>query len=305
MALLSLSAGQIWVLAPGMAADGRTVELHKCAVVELEPSRPVYAMEVAMGRLLLGEAGGLRVFPLQGLMKSGKERQVRKEGAGAAVRKSLHKKNGIRNGFIVPIGHGGSEGGGKREAVSTRKLATLRVKQTSGSYFSFFSSCSSEDHHNSQGAVEVKNVVKVVSIRPLSKDKFLVLDSAGLLHVFSLQNKELLSEATSKRYSGNHTHCLDNAMKVQLFAVFPSSSTKTEIFWISDGGHSIHIMSALDVEPPNSDNGGGDGERESTTIKLTAIEAIFTSEKVQDIVPISKDSVLILGQGNMFLYGTS
>jgi hypothetical protein len=181
----------------------------------------------------------------------------------------------------------------------------LRVKQTSGSYFSFFSSCSSEDHHNSQGAVEVKNVVKVVSIRPLSKDKFLVLDSAGLLHVFSLQNKELLSEATSKRYSGNHTHCLDNAMKVQLFAVFPSSSTKTEIFWISDGGHSIHIMSALDVEPPNSDNGGGDGERESTTIKLTAIEAIFTSEKVQDIVPISKDSVLILGQGNMFLYGTS
>jgi hypothetical protein len=38
---------------------------------------------------------------------------------------------------------------------------------------------------------------------------------------------------------------------------------------------------------------------------LAAIEAIFTSEKVQDIVPISKDSVLILGQGNMFLYGTS
>lgn len=28
-----------------------------------------------------------------------------------------------------------------------------------------------------------------------------------------------------------------------------------------------------------------------------ATEAIFTSEKVQDIVPISKDSVLILGQG--------
>lgn len=78
----------------------------------------------------------------------------------------------------------------------------------------------------------MKNVVKVVSIRPLSKDKFLVLDSAGLLHVFSLQNKELLSEATSKRYSGNHTHCLDNAMKVQLFAVFPSSSTSE--FFILD-----------------------------------------------------------------------
>lgn len=50
-----------------------------------------------------------------------------------------------------------------------------------------------------------------------------------------------------------------------------SACAETEIFWISDGGHSIHIMSALDVEPPNSDNGGGDGERESTTIKLTGL----------------------------------
>uniref|UniRef100_A0A0D9V4G6 Cleavage/polyadenylation specificity factor A subunit N-terminal domain-containing protein n=1 Tax=Leersia perrieri TaxID=77586 RepID=A0A0D9V4G6_9ORYZ len=254
-----------------MGVDGRTVELHKCAVVELEPSRPVYAMEVAMGRLLLGEAGGLRVFPLRGLMKGGGEREGRKEeGAGAAaVRKNLHKKNGIRNGFIVPR-HVSGEG----EAVSTH-------------------------HHNSQGGIDVTRVVKAVSIYPLSKEKFLVLDSAGVLHVFSLQNKEMLSEATSKRYCQSCTYCLDNVMKVQLFAIFPSSYTKTQIFWVSDGGHSIHIMSALDVEPPNSENGGVDGERELPTINLTAVEAIFTSEKVQDIVPISKDSILILGQGFM------
>lgn len=64
-------------------------------------------------------------------------------------------------------------------------------------------------------------------------------------------------------------------------------------------------MSAFDVESPNSDKGDGDGERELATINLSAIEAIFMSEKVQGIVPISKDSVLILGQGNMFLYGTA
>uniref|UniRef100_J3L352 Cleavage/polyadenylation specificity factor A subunit N-terminal domain-containing protein n=2 Tax=Oryza brachyantha TaxID=4533 RepID=J3L352_ORYBR len=288
-----------------MAADGRTVELHKCAVIELETLRPVYSMEIAMGRLLLGEAGGLRVFPLQGLMKSGTEREGRKDGGGAAVKKSIYKKNGIRNGFIVPIGHVSGDEGGKGGAVSTCKLTTLRVKQTSGSYGSFFSSFSSKDHHYSQGGIEVSKVEKVVSIHPLSKDKFMVLDSAGVLHVFNLQNKDLFSEATSKRYSGSRTYCLDNAMKVQLFAVFPSSSTKTQIFWVSDGGHSIHIMSVIDAEPPNSENGGGDGKIELTTIKLTAIEAIFTSEKVQDIVPISKDSVLILGQGNIFLYGTA
>ncbi|KAL5226452.1 hypothetical protein ABZP36_014717 [Zizania latifolia] len=304
VALLSLAAGQIWVLAPRMAADRRTVELHKCAVVELEPARPVYVMEVAMGRLLLGEAGGVRVFPLRDLMKSGIEREGRKESVAAAVKKSLYKKNGILNGFIVPVGHGSGGGGDKGEAVSTRKLTTLRVKQTLGSYCSFVSTFSSEDH-NSQGGIEVTNATKVVSIHPLSKEKFLVLDSAGVLHVFSPPNKELFSEATSKGYCGSRTYRLDNDMKVQLFAVFPSSSTKTQIFWVSDGGHSIHIMSALDSEPPNSENGGGDVEREFTTIKLRAIEAIFTSEKVQDIVPISKDAVLILGQGNMFLYETA
>ncbi|KAG2599975.1 hypothetical protein PVAP13_5KG502207, partial [Panicum virgatum] len=155
VALLSLAAGQIWVLAPKLATDGRTLELHKCAAVELEPARPVYAMEVAMGRLLLGEAGGVRVFPLRGLMKGGKEKEGRKEGAGAAGRKSVQKKNGMVNGLVMPVRRGNHGGGGERDDVST------------------------------------------------------------------------------------------------------------------------------------------------------PIEAIFTSERVQDVVPISKDSVLILGQGNMFLYGTS
>lgn len=64
-------------------------------------------------------------------------------------------------------------------------------------------------------------------------------------------------------------------------------------------------MSALDIESTNGDDEGVIVERELATIKLSAIEAIFTSERVQDIVPLSKDTVLILGQGNMFLYGTS
>ncbi|KAF7030289.1 hypothetical protein CFC21_041863, partial [Triticum aestivum] len=296
VALLSLAAGQIWVLAPRMAADGRTLELHKCAVIQLEPTRPVYAMEVAMGRLLLGEAGGVRVFPLRSLMKGGTE----KEGAAALAKKGLRKKNGILNGLIVPVGRGSGARGGQGDAASDCKLTTLRVKQSSGSYSSFFLAFNQEDH-NSQGGVKLIKSVKAVSIQPSSKDKFLVLDSAGVIHAFSLRNAELELEAAK-------TCFLDCAMKVQLFAVFPSSSTKTQILWVSDGGHSIQILSALpafDVKSPKSEGDDSDGERALATIKLSATEAIFTSEKVQDIVPISKDSVLILGQGNMFLYGTA
>ncbi|WVZ69193.1 hypothetical protein U9M48_018017 [Paspalum notatum var. saurae] len=216
VALLSLAAGQIWVLAPKLAADGRTVELHKCAVIELEPARPVYAMEIAMGRMLLGEAGGLRVFPLRGLMKGGKEREGKKGSAVAAGKKFLSKKNGMVNGLVMPVRRNSYADAREGDAVSTQ----------------------------------------------------------------------------------------------------------TQIFWVSDGGHSVHVMSAVEIESPNGDNGDVTRERELASIKLSgcdngdvyysqlnlitnAIEAIFTSERVQDIVPISKDSILILGQGNMFLYGTS
>ncbi|XP_066309542.1 uncharacterized protein [Miscanthus floridulus] len=305
VALLSLSAGQIWVLAPKLAADGRTVELHKCAVVELEPARPVYAMEVAMGRLLLGEAGGLRVFPLRGLMKGGKEREGKKEVSVAVGRKGYHKKNGMLNGLVVPVKRVSYGGSGEGDVVSTCKLTTLRVKQSSGSYCSFLLSFQNDDH-KSEGSMELLKSVKAVSIHPLSKNKFLVLDSSGVLHVFSLSTTEMGSGAASKQYSENiHTYRLDYPMKVQFSAVFSVTSIKTQFFWVSDGGHTVHVMSAVETESPNGDNGDVPGERELATIKLSAIEAIFTSERVQDIVSISKDSVLILGQGNMFLYGTS
>ncbi|KAG0539030.1 hypothetical protein BDA96_03G287700 [Sorghum bicolor] len=310
VALLSLSAGQIWVLAPKLAADGRTVELHKCAVVELEPARPVYAMEVAMGRLLLGEAGGLRVFPLRGLMKGGKEREGQKEVAVAVGRKGYHKKNGMLNGLVVPVKRVSYGGSGQGDAISTRKLTTLRVKQSSGSYCSFLLAFQNDDH-KSEGSMELLKSVKAVSIHPLSKDKFLVLDSSGVLHVFSLSTTEMGSgaaAAASKQYSENiHTYRLDYPMKVQLSAVFSVTSIKTQIFWVSDGGHTVHAMSVVETESPHVDKSNGDvtRERELATIKLSAIEAILTSERVQDIVSISKDSVLILGQGNMFLYGTS
>ncbi|KAL6839868.1 hypothetical protein ACP4OV_029678 [Aristida adscensionis] len=175
------------------------------------------------------------------------------------------------------------------------KLTTLRVKQSSGSYYSL--SLTSENGHNLKGGMELLKSVQAISIHPLSKNKFVALDSLGVLHVFSFTNTELFSGADSKQYYENtHIYRLDYPMKVQFSAVFPSSSTKTQIFWVSDGGHSVHIISAFDVESLDGDDGDA-GRRDLTTVKLTAIEAVFTSEKVRDIVPITKDSVLILGQG--------
>ena len=77
-----------------------------------------------MGRLLLGEAGGLRVFPLRGLMKGGKEREGQKEVAVAVGRKGYHKKNGMVNGLVVPVKRVSYGGSGEGSVISTREYFT-------------------------------------------------------------------------------------------------------------------------------------------------------------------------------------
>ena len=110
------------------------------------------------------------------------------------------------------------------------KLTTLRVTQSSGSYCPFFLTVQN-DGHNSQGSRELLKSEKAVSIHPLSKNKFLVLDSNGVLHVFSLSTTEVGSGVSIKHYSENiHTYRLDYPMKVQLSAVFPSSSISKFLF---------------------------------------------------------------------------
>jgi hypothetical protein len=48
-----------------------------------------------------------------------------------------------------------------------------------------------------------------------------------------------------------------------------SVCAETQIFWVSDGGHSVHVMSALNIESSNGDNEGVLVERELATIKLS------------------------------------
>ena len=48
-----------------------------------------------------------------------------------------------------------------------------------------------------------------------------------------------------------------------------SVCAETQIFWVSDGGHTVHVMSVVETESPNGDNGDVTGERGLATIKLS------------------------------------
>jgi len=50
-----------------------------------------------------------------------------------------------------------------------------------------------------------------------------------------------------------------------------SVCAETQIFWVSDGGHTVHAMSVVETESPHVDKSNGDvtRERELATIKLS------------------------------------
>lgn len=47
-----------------------------------------------------------------------------------------------------------------------------------------------------------------------------------------------------------------------------------------------------------------DGSKQKSTV-VSVMGAIFTSEKVQDLVPISSNLCLVLCPGSMFIYGVA
>ncbi|OAY80249.1 hypothetical protein ACMD2_25167 [Ananas comosus] len=178
------------------------------------------------------------------------------------------------------------------------KLKMLRIKQNSENSYSFLVAMNCASVQKQKNGTGVLASAKAVSVHALSKNKFLILDSVGDLHVLSLRNKAVPSGITdqcSLTSKEAHTYRLDHPMKIQLLAVLPNTSTKTQVVWVSDGGHTVHMMSLSDIE--YSVGGNVEEERKSTMIQISAIEAIFVSEKVRDIVPISSNAVLVLGQG--------
>nr|XP_029121873.1 uncharacterized protein LOC105046650 isoform X2 [Elaeis guineensis] len=330
--LHSLAANQIWVFAarlPGDHDDGGgggghpAVDLMKCAVVDLV--LPVYSVAVSMGFLLLGEMDGVRVFPLRPLIK-GEGRVARRGGVGQkglSAAKGVDSvvdvcKKGVLNGLVIPSSAAKSgppslaagklprpeagcccnDRGAELKNVVEKgtagdrtpyKLRTVSLSQNSSDY-SIFVVMTCGDIQNSKNAMGAVASAKAVSIHSLSQKKFLILDSAGNLHVLSMPNTVKAPEGTalcSATPKDAHMIHLDHTMKVQMLAVLPDIS--------ANGGYSVQMMSITDIECPVSENDKNESKQKA--VQISAIEAIFASEKVQDIIPLSANAILVLGQG--------
>ncbi|KAJ3702383.1 hypothetical protein LUZ61_006088 [Rhynchospora tenuis] len=284
VAIHSVNASQIWLLFVILRerSGAMVVELKKCAVIELVD--PVFEICVGLGCLVLGERGGVRVFPLRSLIKG-------KEGKG--VEGIAKKGKGLVNG-MVDLSANKKNG----------KLRTVKVKQNSGEYYSFFVSFNEGNSVKSENDIGVPQLARAVSIHPFSKKIFMVVDSAGDLHFFSLLNNSVVGpnsqcNKVSKEFC---TTRLDVAIKVQLLAVLPNFSAKAQIIWVSDGHHLLNMTSVCCMESGVTDS--GTTEIKLTSVEILATETIFTTGKIRDIVSISSSVVLVLTQENIYAYGT-
>ncbi|KAL5148829.1 hypothetical protein HKD37_13G035799 [Glycine soja] len=87
---------------------------------------------------------------------------------------------------------------------------------------------------------------------------------------------------------------LPHIMKVRSLAVLPDLSTMSQTIWISDGCHSVHMFTAMDIENALNEADGNDCNEK--LMHLPVIRVLFSSEKIQDIISLSANSILILGQ---------
>uniref|UniRef100_A0A5B6YYX8 Cleavage/polyadenylation specificity factor A subunit N-terminal domain-containing protein n=1 Tax=Davidia involucrata TaxID=16924 RepID=A0A5B6YYX8_DAVIN len=327
-AMYSISNCKIWVFSAKMAGDeddGVTVKLMKCAVIDC--CMPVFSISISFGFLILGEENGVRVFPLRPLVKGRVRKHWREKktlNGGLKNDKLKGQRLKLPNGddlfsdsmihsYYGVSGHGGSEstGGegtgesssngyleGKIDKHSDRvKLRPVKLRQDSkegGACFVAFKSKNFESFKSTK--VPLKSE-KAISIEALSPNKFLVLDSVGDLHLLCLSNPVLGSEIPCQVKQLTHT------MKVQKMAVLPDTSMRTQTVWLSDGHHTVHMMAVSDMDTFGTENDRNDSEE--TLMQISVIEAIFASEKIQDIISLAANSILILGQGSIFAYAIS
>ncbi|PKA55559.1 hypothetical protein AXF42_Ash006761 [Apostasia shenzhenica] len=302
------AAGQIWIMAARIE-DGEKlcIELVKCAVVECE--LPIYSISVSPGVMVLGEMGGVRVFPLRPLVK-GNEVKAKGNGPGVTSGNSVDRlmelrKSVVPNGVVASassLGRGGKaelpkdgKAGGQNDQC---KLRCARLHQKSGDFCSFPMELNS-DNATPESCTGARPSVKAISVQVLSQKQFLVLDTSGDLHLLTQSGRFTASE-TKANSSGSskftNLNYLDLDMKLQAFAVISGS----EFVWITDGAYSVHVMSMIDIISPDKDDNDKD-VKEMKTI-LSAAQVIFTSEKVQHMVALSANAVLVLGQTSVFAY---
>ncbi|CAA3022301.1 Hypothetical predicted protein [Olea europaea subsp. europaea] len=306
--MYSVSNLKIWVFAVRMVGDdgdGGVLKLMKCAVIDC--CFPVFTMRVLSGYLILGEENGVRVFPLRPLVKGKLKKEKR-------VCKRLNLQNGLINGVDAATGFANSSGGkvpiaeedlnlvsskgGKTEKHSDSvKLRSVKLRQDSRDSGACFVAFKRDDVESSISVKMHGKSAKATSMQALSADKFLILDSVGDLHLLCLSYSVRGLEAAC------HMKQLTQTMKVIKLAVLRDVPSVEQTVWISDGHHTVHrmVMSGMDTstdETKSKDN-------EEKLIQTSVTQAIFTSEKIHEVVPLAANAILILGEGSMFAYAIS
>ncbi|CAK9150929.1 unnamed protein product [Ilex paraguariensis] len=177
------------------------------------------------------------------------------------------------------------------------KLRSLKLRQDSKERGAFFVAFKSKEVESAKSTKAPLKFAKAISVHALSPNKFLVLSSDGDLHLLSLANPVHGSEIPC------HLMQLTCTMKVQKLTVFSDISIGAHTVWISDGHYTVHLMVISD-----SDTSASESDKKDTEEKLMQIsvnQAIFASEKIQEVLPMAENAILILGQGSIFTYAIS
>ncbi|GKV16836.1 hypothetical protein SLEP1_g27412 [Rubroshorea leprosula] len=296
-ALYSLSDAKVLIFGVKLVGDDDAVavKLMRCAVIEC--CRPVFSMSISFGWLILGEENGVRVIDLRGLVK-GKTRRVKNL---ASKEKLLNVSNSlIRDGddfggssSEIPC-NGSLDGKIEKHCVSA-KLRSIKYIQETDESGACFVAFKEKEVKGLESTALPKMSVKTISIQALSPKKFLILDSSGELCILNVH----------KTAVGFNISCqlrqLPQSLKVQKLAVFPEMSSRIQTIWISDGYQSVQMM---DIDTTYNEDDGS--ESEGKLMQTSVSQAIFTSEKVQDMIPTAAKSILILGQArSLYAYAVS
>ncbi|KAK4490587.1 hypothetical protein RD792_001271 [Penstemon davidsonii] len=268
--LYSVSSCKIWVFGVRLIEGGEALKLIKCAVIDC--CFRVFEIKFLFGFLVLGEVNGVRVFPIRGLVKGKHRKEKEKKNVGK-------KLSNLQNGGKINGDLNLSSVKGVKPSDSV-KLRTLKLRQDTKDVGAFFVAFKDEDSSMS---------LKAISIQALSANKFVILDSAGDIHLLCL------SYSVNGLCSRSPMQLLPQTMKVVKLAAFHDFSTVTEIVWITDGSHTVHqiMVSDMDTSADEIDKKDIEEKLLQTSVKKT----IFTSEKIQVMVPSAAESILILGQG--------
>ncbi|KAH9312652.1 hypothetical protein KI387_027687, partial [Taxus chinensis] len=143
--------------------------------------------------------------------------------------------------------------------------------------------------------------LRAIAIHDLSQTKFVVLDSAGDLHFLSLHNLVSTGDSQKEQDCDIAGHCLrhlKSSLKVNMFAAFPEMASSTsQKLWVSDGRHSIHLLSF-----PSANASPGESDKdlaEENPLQLSVIQAVFSSDRIHAIAAMSANASLVLTQGSI------